>query len=719
MIPAAAVLLTILSQDRVAFPRDAGHVDVRQAYGARGDGVTDDTAALQKAFSEHLDFHSRILYLPDGTYLVGDTLLSRLSNGTPMFGLKLQGQSTAGTVIRLRDRCPGFGDPQRPRPVLKLCSRRQLDGGNMGHKNSLFNLTIDTGRGNPGAVGVDYLASNTGTIRDVVVRSGDGSGVCGIDMTKPWPGPCLLKNVRVEGFEYGIMTRHSEYSVTMEHLVLSGQRRAGIRNEGNVLCLRGIRGLPAGPVPAIESRGMLVLLDGEFRGAPGTVAVKSAGFTYLRNVRAAGYDGVLQPGQAVVEEYVSGTPRSLFPSPPGSLKLPVEETPEVPWDPPELWARGGDRAATQRAIDSGAPAVYLPFGEYRFDRPVLIRGNVRRIHGMNSNVYPARGMEGKPLWRYEGTAHPAVVMEWMDGCLVEHASRNALVMRHMVHAVQVNTPGCGPLFLEDVCSGPWTFEHPQKVWARHLNVECEPFDIRNLGASLWILGFKSERPGLQIETRNGGWTEVLGGLVYPCSRVPEDRPMFVNHESSLSVMIRQTSYVPGGIHRIKVEETRDGETRRLEELGERLYTGYRTSPPRGPAPRSVREEAKPAARKVPAAAAVAAWEARLRARVREELEAGRRPRFRWSVLGDWAEVEGVDGKGGLLIRGREGAARVEWGSLGLEDRRELAVGMARRERGVDQALAAFYLLMSGEEERARPYLERAGPAADEVREAFR
>jgi polygalacturonase len=44
------------------------YVNVKQ-YGATGNGVTDDTAALQLAFTSCA---GRVLYVPTGTYLVSD-----------------------------------------------------------------------------------------------------------------------------------------------------------------------------------------------------------------------------------------------------------------------------------------------------------------------------------------------------------------------------------------------------------------------------------------------------------------------------------------------------------------------------------------------------------------------------------------------------------------------------------------------------------------------
>jgi hypothetical protein len=723
-------------------PDDAGVVDVVRDYGAKGDGVTDDTAAIQKAISEHLYTDSRILWLRNGTYLVSDRLTGLKPNGTPYQGMFLHGQCRDRTVIRLKEGCPGYQDPAKPKAVVKTCSREQLDGGNMGHWNYVVNLTVDTGKGNPGAVGVDYLCSNNGAMRDVTIRSGDGAGVMGIDMTKPWPGPCLLKNVHVVGFDYGIRLAHAIYSVTLEHVLVERQRVCGIRNDDQIFCGRGIRSLNA--VPAIESTGMLVLLDSELRGAGSDKpAVRSTGCTYLRNVKADGYAGVIAGQGPVVAEYASRAPQGQFPSPPRSLCLPVEETPFVPYDPPELWAKAhGNSSSIQKAIDSGKPTVYV-VGGGTLDKPVIIRGNVRRIFNVGGlNV--TKDLEGKPAWRYEGTAHPAVVMEYggYPTLAVEHASPKALVIRHC-GLVQTNTPGCGPLFIEDLCSGPWVFDHPQKIWARHLNIECDAFDLKNNGATLWILGWKTERGGVQIETTKGGYTELLGGLVYPAGAVPQDRPMFVNHESNVALLVRLASFVPNGIHKVKVLETRDGETKQTERLDETLYLGVKTpfevaaarvkAPPgwggRGEtrkdekpdgASEGVGAPPKPAAPKpVADAAALALWDAKLKARLQEELKEERKPKFPFAMLGQECRFAAIDDKDAIRIMNGGSAMDLTWKALTTEDKRWLVMGLLREDRADDVALAAFYHLAAGDVEKGQAFLARAGGSGEAVRAAFR
>ena len=153
-----------------AFPRDAGVHDVKADYGAKGDGVTDDTAALQKAFSDWSNKHMEIVYLPAGTYLVSD----HLSFYEWIF---VQGAGHDRVTIKLKDRCAGFQDPAKAKAVVGTLPVNHGDRMNMNFSTHLLGVTIDTGKGNPGAIGIEFMSHNGGGMEDVAIRSGDGSGV--------------------------------------------------------------------------------------------------------------------------------------------------------------------------------------------------------------------------------------------------------------------------------------------------------------------------------------------------------------------------------------------------------------------------------------------------------------------------------------------------------------------------------------------------------------
>ena len=185
----------------VRFPADAGVVDVTEApYNATGDGKTDATAALQKALTDHPS-GNRIIYLPNGTYLVSDTLrwpMGKPGGGDDCKRVILQGQSRLGTVIKLKDNCPGFSkplaDPRYKRPTGKGVIWTGKAPAQR-FRNGVRNLTIDTGRGNAGACGLQFIANNSGCVRHVLIRSGDGRGVNGLNLPVkatpevPWDPP--------------------------------------------------------------------------------------------------------------------------------------------------------------------------------------------------------------------------------------------------------------------------------------------------------------------------------------------------------------------------------------------------------------------------------------------------------------------------------------------------------------------------------------------------
>lgn len=378
---AGPVTAVCLAQDRIAggiaFPADSGVVNVRH-YGARGDGVTDDTAAIQAAARDAFEHGGSryacpaFVHLPNGTYLVSDTIERRVSDEGWSSGWRagniLFGQSRDKMIIRLRDNAPGFGDPESPKPVIANGSEADGEnpqgGGNRAFRNSVLNLTIDVGDGNPGAVVTDWVASNRGTVEDVLLRAGEGSGSVGLLLDRRWPGPCLAKRVTIEGFDYGVTARsHYQYSVTFEHIELRGQRVAGILNQRNVLHMRGLVSRNAAPAIRVDAgHGHLTLIEARLEGgAEDQPAILNHGKLFLRNVSCSAYGVAIEDlsadepritaggDEVSLAEYASHEPVTLFQSRARSLRLPVKETPEFHVRDTEQWASVTSYGATPGA----------------------------------------------------------------------------------------------------------------------------------------------------------------------------------------------------------------------------------------------------------------------------------------------------------------------------------------------------------------------------------
>ena len=160
--------------DRVV-PADAA-LNVKTQFGAKGDGVTDDTAAIQAAISTAVGVGINPkgnIYFPSGAYIVSKPLEWKLPNGTWSTGADLIGQNRDRTILKLKDGAPGFGNPAAPKSIIVTASQNATSdgGGNRAYNNFIFDLTIDVGRNNPGANGIDYMANNRGAIRNVVITA--------------------------------------------------------------------------------------------------------------------------------------------------------------------------------------------------------------------------------------------------------------------------------------------------------------------------------------------------------------------------------------------------------------------------------------------------------------------------------------------------------------------------------------------------------------------
>lgn len=587
---AAWVMAGALIRADVRFPEDSGVIDVtRPPYNARGDGMTDDTAAIQQALLDHPD-RNAVIYLPDGTYRISQTLKWPWTQGIDgrQRATILQGQSRTGTVIRLGDRTPAFGTGRRGHPMLWMGQELSTHA-----RNAVRDLTLDIGIGNPGATGVRLMANHQGGMRDVTVRSPDpAEGVVGIDLAHAEiVGPCLLRDVSVEGFEYGIQAAYSLNSVTLEHVVLTGQRMAAVRNRGQTLTFRDLRTRGEGPaIQSTDRSGFVTVIGGRFEGLPTrrpSPAVANRAFLHLRDVTTPGYTNAVQAPSRdregadgpEVPLYLSHGAFNLHPAPHRPLGLEVRETPAPVWDPPSAWAspldHGGrpddsvdDTAAIQAAIDSGATTVYLPNGTWIVRSTLEIRGQVRRVVGCEARINND-GMRGQPAFRVGPEGPPEVHVERLEVVpgydpLVEQAGGRTLVVSSC-HQSALLCSGRGDIFIEDVSSLRPCEIRGNRVWARQWNFEVDGTKIVNDGGTLWVLGLMATKPGTLIDTRNGGRTELLGALCVASGGF-KAAPLLRLDESEGSFVLGEASFFTNPFQLV-VEETRGGVVRRLRNTG--------------------------------------------------------------------------------------------------------------------------------------------------------
>jgi hypothetical protein len=560
----------------VFLPTGHGMTNVKD-FGAKGDGVTDDTAAIQAALSQGrvagVDYFGRpkALFFPAGTYLVSDTLRWIGSSVT------LQGVGNGLSMIRLKDNADGYDNLNAPKALIRT------PGGNASFRQNIWNLGIEIGSGNPGAIGIDYISNNVGSIRGVSITSEDGLGYSGLSLTRSWPGPSLIEDLQVNGFNYGIHVGQSEYSQTYQNISLSNQRVAGIFNNGNYLSIEGLKSFNA--VPAIESlsaSGSVVLVNGQLQGGYSALsAIENRGSLYVRNTTASGYASVIQDGTNripgnKISEFIADPSKNLFSTNnKTSLNLPIEATPTYEDKNPENWGefkpvRYGSMAGLQDLLNSGKSTIYFPEGIYLSGGSAVIEvpATVNRIVGFSSVINAGEG--GGLTFKVVGNSNkPLIIEQFGYGIAVEHDSARTLVLKGGRYKY-TDTPKSGKLFLEDVGMGILRINHPHSVWARQLNIESlgngNVPKIINNGGTLWIMGLKTEGKATVINTLNGGKTELLGGLIYPVQQFTQQektRPAFISSDSSTSLIYSLRSYSSNRNYTIAVQETRNGITRNL------------------------------------------------------------------------------------------------------------------------------------------------------------
>jgi hypothetical protein len=145
-----------------------------KSLGAKGDGITNDTKAIQKAIDEH-----DVIYVPQGWYRVTETI--RMKEKTVLIGL-----NPVATQFIIEENTEAFGSFGSPKAVL---------ASSKGGSNILTGIGISTGASNSRAVGVKWMAGADSYLNDVKFLGGHGN------ITRKRPGQNAANNASHVGNE--------------------------------------------------------------------------------------------------------------------------------------------------------------------------------------------------------------------------------------------------------------------------------------------------------------------------------------------------------------------------------------------------------------------------------------------------------------------------------------------------------------------------------------
>lgn len=137
------------AQDSISIPKDDSVLDLRRDFGAKGDGVSDDTEALQQGIEASCRSRgkpSKVLFIPNGVYRVSQSIVVKASIGPWVYG-----QSRDGVVIRLAD---GITDTNCT-AVLRTHPQEKGKTSADWFMRNFRNLTVDVGN-NPRIDGIRW-----------------------------------------------------------------------------------------------------------------------------------------------------------------------------------------------------------------------------------------------------------------------------------------------------------------------------------------------------------------------------------------------------------------------------------------------------------------------------------------------------------------------------------------------------------------------------------
>ena len=560
---------------------------------------------------------TRILYFPEGTYLISDTITYSHSNLVNLIEdmpgsdlnrfIRFVGAGKDKTTIKLEDNCPRFCYGER-RPMISFARTR---GSNVNMMNSIEDMSLDAGCGNIGAVGLRFSSSNTGKIAHISIRSSDPEyrGFAGVWVDSRHQA--YYKDIEVDGFDYGIYSTN-EWTTVFEGLRITNAKQMGVFVNLTTLGIRDAVIESYGSGVRCEHGGMLNMENVTVRhlGKRGGEGIRSYNaFTRLRNFTVENFEWNVQNNYDLIfpydgtYSYFTSTDREwrLFPTKEVDLGLPVLPAPEYRWNGDRSivaevddFGAVGDgvtdsTAAIQRAMNSGKEYIVFGEGRYLCSDEIHIPKTVKAINFMYCDFAGTPDFleeKEKGLFAIDEDSDEMLfiddgfVFEKFYGYLrfIRHSAKRDLCVSDLhvqTGAVYFNTVKGNNVFMDNVASTMGVFGGigygtvpcfrftGEKVWIRQFNPERSTDNvIAEEGSDMWIYGFKTEGPsGKAFTVHSGSRAEIYCG--HATIATDDGTPCIESLESSVFAWFRTRGGGPHHQFTVAVREVQNGCERKL------------------------------------------------------------------------------------------------------------------------------------------------------------
>lgn len=271
-------------------------------YGVKGDGRTDDLAAVEDLFQRATDELGRqvpVFFFPAGRYLLSNKCrwdahgkMGDKDKGYNYSNLFV-GMGPALTQFVLQPRAPGFDDPGHPKQMF---GRTGIKRETLGYIMDGFGFRSNEDGSNPGSIAF-FWQPHFGICRNIAAAG----GYAGLHMTRPKGQNVTMENITCEGGLYGLWLQGDAFNY--KHLTCTGFSKAGVRVDHEPVHFRGTstslsnftsRG--NGPAVIVGKMSAVTIIGGRLESDPAgsEFAVNdTVGGSTLINVETVGYRHII------------------------------------------------------------------------------------------------------------------------------------------------------------------------------------------------------------------------------------------------------------------------------------------------------------------------------------------------------------------------------------------------------------------------------------------